>query len=205
MFLPETVSVTEMASLNDLITSKVRIKILELFFSNLKEIYHVRGIVRETNEEINAVRRELTKLEADGVLRKEPRGNRIYYSVRPEHPFYGDLIAIVGKTTGLGKQLIENRNKIGKVSFIMFSGKFLRIKDRKHDEDVDILIVGEVVLPELASIIRVEESKRGKEINYTVMSREELDFRKKRRDPFLLGILAGSRVMIIGDEEDLVN
>jgi hypothetical protein len=62
-----------------------------------------------------------------------------------------------------------------------------------------------VVLPELASIIRVEESKRGREINYTVMGRDEFDFRKKRRDPFLLGILAGSRVMIVGDEEDLVS
>ncbi|KKQ92005.1 MAG: hypothetical protein UT58_C0002G0003 [Microgenomates group bacterium GW2011_GWC1_39_7b] len=194
-----------MANFGDIITSKVRIKILELFFSNLKELYHVRGIVRETDEEINAVRRELTKLEKDGILEKEPRGNRIYYFTRSGHPFYGDLISIVAKTTGLGKALIENKNKIGKASFIMFSGKFVRIKDRKRDEDVDILVVGDVVLPELASIIRVEESKRGKEINYTVMSREEFDFRKKRRDPFLGGILGGSRVMIIGDEEDLVN
>ena len=194
-----------MANFSDIITSKVRIKILELFFSNLKELYHVRGIVREIDEEINAVRRELTKLEADGILRKEPRGNRVYYSIRPEHPFFGDLISMAAKTTGLGKSLIENKNKIGKVSFIMVSGRFVRMRERRRDEDVDILVVGEVVLPELASLIRVEESKRGKEINYTVMSREELDFRKKRRDPFLLGILAGNRVMIIGDEEDLVS
>jgi DNA-binding transcriptional ArsR family regulator len=193
-----------MANLGDIITSKVRIKILELFFSNLKELYHVRGIVRETQEEINAVRRELAKLEKDGILRKEPRGNRIYYSLRPDHPFFGDLVSMVAKTTGLGKAMIEGRNKIGKVSFIMFSGKFIRYKDRRREDDVDILVVGEVVLPELASIIRTEESRRSKEINYTVMSREEFDFRKKRRDPFLLGILAGSRVMIIGDEEDLV-
>jgi hypothetical protein len=194
-----------MANLTDIITSKVRIKVLELFFSNFKELYHVRGIVRETDEEINAIRRELTKMESDGILRKEPRGNRIYYFLRPEHPFFGDLLSLVAKTTGLGKALIENKNKIGKVSFIMFSGRFVRSKDRKRDEDVDILVVGEVVLPELASLIRAEESKRGKEINYTVMSREELDFRKKRRDPFLLGILAANRVMILGDEEDLVN
>lgn len=194
-----------MANLGDIITSKVRIKILELFFGNIKEIYHVRGIVRETSEEINAIRRELLKLETDGVLHKEPRGNRIYYSIRPEYAFFGDLISIVAKTTGLGKIIIENRNKIGKISLVMFSGKFTRYKDRKAEDGVDILIVGEVVLPELASVIRTEESKRGKEINYTVMSREEFDFRKKRRDPFLLGILSGSRVMIIGDEEDLVN
>ncbi|MCX6705229.1 MAG: winged helix-turn-helix domain-containing protein [Candidatus Woesebacteria bacterium] len=194
-----------MANFGDLITSKVRIKILELFFSNLKEIYHVRGIVRETSEEINAVRRELAKLENDGVLRKEPRGNRIYYSVRPEYSLFGDLVSIVAKTTGLGASIIENRNKIGKISFVMFSGKLVQGKDRKSEDDVDILVVGEVVLPELASIIRIEESKRGREINYTVMGRDEFDFRKKRRDPFLLGILSESRFMIIGNEEDLVN
>ncbi len=193
-----------MADLSDIITSKVRIKVLELFFSNLNEIYHVRGIVREIGEEINAVRRELEKLEKDGVLRKEPRGNRIYYSLRSEYPFFGDILSMVSKTTGLGKQLIDNKNKIGKVSFIMFSGKFTRNKERKREDEVDILIIGDIVLPELAALIRVEESKRGREINYTVMGRDELDFRKKRRDPFLTGILAGSRVMIIGDEEDLV-
>ncbi|KKR44892.1 MAG: Transcriptional regulator [Microgenomates group bacterium GW2011_GWC1_41_20] len=194
-----------MANLADIITSKVRIKVLELFFSNLKEVYHVRGIVRQTSEEINAVRRELTKLEKDGLLRKEPRGNRIYYSIRSEYPLFGDLTSIVAKTTGLGKIITDNKNKIGKVSFVMFSGKFVRHKEHKREDDVDILVVGEVVLPELASIIRVEETIRGNEINYTAMSRDEFEFRKKRRDPFLLGILSGSRVMIIGDEEDLVS
>ncbi len=193
-----------MASLSDLITSKVRIKILELFLSNPNEMYHVRGIVREIKEEINAVRRELAKLEEAGIIKKEARGNRIYYWARNEYPMFGDLISLVSKTTGLGSILVTNRTKIGKVSFVMFSGKFARRKPRKKEDEVDILIVGDIVLPELAAVIRAEESKRGKEINYTVMSREEFDFRKKRRDPFLLGILAASRVMVIGDEEDLV-
>lgn len=193
-----------MVNLTDIITSKVRIKILELFFSNLKEVYHVRGIVRSTGEEINAVRRELNKFEKDGILRKEPRGNRIYYSIRPEYSFFGDLISMVAKTTGLGKVFIANKSKIGRVSFVMFSGKFVRHKERRREDDVDILVVGDIVLPELASIIRAEETARGQEINYTVMSRDEFDFRKRRRDPFLLGILSGSRVMIVGDEEDLV-
>lgn len=193
-----------MADLSDIITSKVRIKILKLFLADITEMYHVRGVVRETKEEINAVRRELERLENAGILKKEARGNRLYYWARRDYPYFGDLASIVAKSTGLGAEIIDNRRKIGKVSFVMFSGRFVRRKDRKRDDEVDILIVGEVVLPELASLIRKEESKRVKEINYTVMSREEFDFRKKRRDPFLLGILAGSRVMIIGDEEDLV-
>ena len=193
-----------MAEFSDIITSKVRIKVIELFLSNTKEIYHVRGIVREISEEINAVRRELERLEKAGFFKKEGRGNRVYYILRDDYPFFGDLLSITAKTTGLGKEIIEGRSKIGKVSLVMFSGRFVRRKDRKREDSIDVLLVGDVVLPELAALIRKEESKRGKEINYTVMSRDELDFRKKRRDPFLLEILSGSRVMIIGDEEDLV-
>ena len=51
-----------MAELADIITYKVIIKVLELFLSNLDEKYHVRGIVREVKEEINAVRRELERI-----------------------------------------------------------------------------------------------------------------------------------------------
>ena len=194
-----------MAELSDIITSKVRVKVLELFLSDIHEMYHVRGIVREISEEINAVRRELDRLESAGILKKEARGNRLYYWVRDDYLFFGDLLSIIAKTTGLGKDINENKAKIGKINYIMFSGRFVRRKDRKREDDVDILVVGDIVLPELAAIIRQEESKRGKEINYTVMSREEFDFRKKRRDPFLGGILAGSRIMIIGDEAELVS
>src|SRR3990167_2412452 len=136
-----------MADLVDIITSKVRVKILKLFFSNLGEMYHVRGIVRETKEEINAIRRELGRLEGAGILKKEPRGNRVYYWVRDDYPFFGDLLTMVSKSTGLGLQIIENKNKIGKVSFVMFSGKFARRLNRKREDDVDILVVGDIVLP----------------------------------------------------------
>lgn len=195
-----------MADLADIITSKVRIKILELFFSNIGEMYHVRGVVREVKEEINAVRRELERLEKAGILKKEPRGNRLYYWIRDDYEFFGDLLSMVAKTSGLGAEIIANKKKVGRVSFVMFSGRFVRRKPRKGDDAVDVLVIGtDVILPELANLVRIEESKRGGEINYTVMSREEYLFRKKRRDPFLLGILSGSRVMIIGDEEDLVS
>jgi len=193
-----------MAQLGDIITSKVRIKVLELFFGNSDEMYHVRGIVRETQEEINAVRRELARMEKAGILKKESRGNRIYYWVNSDYPMYGDLISLVAKTRGLGAEIIANKKKMGNPSFVMFSGSFVRRKPRRNEDDVEILVVGNIVLPELATLIRVEESKRGQEVNYTMMSREEFDFRKKRRDPFLLRILASSRIMIIGDEEGLV-
>jgi len=189
--------------LEDIIVSKVRVKLLRIFFSNPNELYHVRGLVRLIEEEINAVRRELLNLENSGVLKKESRGNRLYYWLNPGYQLYNELFAIIAKETGLGEQIIKNKNRIGKITYCVFSGKFIKKSQRKSDE-VDVLIVGDVVMAELSGLIKTEEEKIGREINYTIMTDEEYDFRKKRRDPFLLGILSKSRVMILGNEENLL-
>lgn len=189
--------------LEDLVISKVRVKLLSLLLANPGEIYHVRDLVRRVGEEINAVRRELAHLEKAAIVKKEPRGNRLYYWINPGYPLFTELSSMVAKETGLGEQIIRNRNRLGKVSFCVFSGKFVRKIARKADE-IDVLVVGSIVMVELSVLIKAEEAKIGKEINYTVMSNEEFDFRKKRRDPFLLGILQAGKVMIIGDEEELL-
>lgn len=188
--------------LEDLVISKVRVKLIDIFFANPTEIYHVRGLVRKTGEEINAVRRELLHLESHGILKKEPRGNRLYYWINPNYDLCPELLAIVSKETGLGGQIIKNRNRIGKIVFCIFSSKFVKRETRK-EEGVDVLVVGDIVMAELSALIRAEEEKRGKEVNYTIMTNEEFNFRRKRRDPFLLSILESGKVMIIGDEEEL--
>ena len=189
--------------LTDFIISRVRVKILQLFFLAPGKIFHVRAIVRQTNEEINAVRRELAHLEKIGLMTKERRANRLFYALRRDHSLYFDLLELIVKTSGMGGDILKNKAKLGKVKFVMISGKYARNAQRAGN-NVDLLIVGKVVLPEISQIVRQEEVKKEREINYTVMSEEEFEFRKRRRDPFILEVLRGSRIMVIGDEEELV-
>lgn len=190
--------------LSDLITSKSRIKLLNVFLSNTSDMFHVRELVRRTGDEINAVRRELAHLEKNGILTREPRANRVYYYLSKNYEFYYDLLRIGSKTIGLGDGILKNKVKLGRVKYAMFSGRFAR-RLPKGPEDVDLLVVGSIVLPELALLVREEEKRLDTEINYTVMTEEEFEFRKKKRDPFILAILYGSRVMLIGDEESLLS
>ena len=192
-----------MADLSDFILSKVRVKLLEVFFQDPTGMWYVRELTRKIDEEINAVRRELDRMLSAGIVRTEDRGNRKYYSLNMSYDFYPELMRLVAKTTGVGQTFKKNRKKLGNVKFVMFSGKFAK-RERRANDELDILVVGEVVLPELAAIVREEEQLRGTEINYTVMTEEEFDFRKTRRDPFLLGILELPRVMVIGDEEEML-
>lgn len=189
--------------LSDLITSKSRIKLLSVFLGDPFEMFHVRHLVRKTGDEINAVRRELSFLEKKGILQKEPRANRVYYSLSKTYPFYFDLLRLGVKTVGLGNDVIKNRVKLGKIKYAMFSGGFMR-RVKKRPEDVDFLIVGSIVLPELALLVRNEEARLSTEINYTAMTEDEFNFRKKRHDPFINSILSASRVMLIGDEDSML-
>ena len=189
---------------SDLITSKSRVKLLNVFLASPTEMYHVRELVRRTDDEINAVRRELSFLEKKGILTREPRANRVYYSLSKTYPFYYDLLRLGSKNTGLGAEILKNKVKLGRIKYAMFSGRFLR-KMKEQPDEVDLLIVGNVVLPELALLVREEEKRLTTEINYTVMTEDEFDFRKKKRDPFIISILSASRVMLIGDEETMLS
>ncbi len=190
--------------LDDLLVSKTRIKLLEIFLGDPTQMYHVRDLVRRAQEEINAVRRELLRMERAGIVKKEARGNRLYYWFRKDYPLYQDLLSIISKITGLGQSILKDKSKLGHLILVMFSLSFVRRELRPKNDEVDVLVVGDINLPELNILIKDEEEKRGTSINYTPMTTEELKFRRLRRDPFLLSILTAGRVMIYGDEEDLV-
>jgi hypothetical protein len=192
------------AQLKNFMISRVRVKMMKLFFANPDEMYYVRQITRLIDEEINAVRRELERMLGFGLLKSEERGNRLYYYLNDSYLYFQELQQMVAKSTGLGQKIRQKRRQLGNLEFVMFSGQFIRGQAPTQDE-AEILIVGEVDLAQLQELIKQEEKKIEREINYAVFSSEEFEFRKTRRDPFVLDILYGSRVMIIGSEVDFVH
>jgi len=190
-----------MNKLQDFMISRVRVKLLDLFFTQTEEMFFVREITRKTKEEINAVRRELERMVTVGLVKSEQRGNRLYYQLNSKYVFFQELRQMVIKSSGLGLAMRKLRRKLGTIDFVMFSGKFVRHKLPAQGE-VDILVVGDVVLAELSDLVKEEEKVLGREINYAVFSRDEFEFRKQRRDPFIMDVFYGVRVMVIGDEDE---
>lgn len=190
--------------MEELFVSKVRIKILQLFLGSSESLFHVREIVRRVDEEINAVRRELARMEKYGLVSSEWRANRRLYRFRKDYIFYPELLSLVVKTAGLGGGIIKNKIKLGRIKYVFISLRFVKNLP-SSPEDVDLLIVGQIVLPELQSIISDEQAKREREINYSFMDEAEFHFRVRRRDPFILRVLVQPKIMLIGDEADLLS
>lgn len=188
-----------MTDLTDLLVSKVRVKMLELFFEKPTAMFYVREITRLVKEEINAVRRELDRMLECGLLKSEQRANRLYYTLNKRYLYFQELQRIVIKTTGIGKKIRKYRRKLGELNYVVFTGAFINQEKLNRDE-LDVLVIGNVVLSELEALIKAEEKIFGREINYAVLESEEFEFRKARRDPFIMEVMYGVRVMVIGDE-----
>lgn len=189
--------------MEELFVSKVRVKVLQLFLTSKDDLLHVREIVRRVDEEINAVRRELARMEKFGMVSSEWRANRRFYKFRKDYRFYPELLAFAVKSTGLGGGIIKNKTSLGKIKFALMAVRFAT-KAVSGPEDVDLLVVGQIVLPQLQALVADEQSKREKEINYSYMDEAEFNFRVRRRDPFILKVLTQPRIMLIGDETQLM-
>jgi len=187
------------AKLSDLIISKVRVKLLKIFLAQPKEMYYVRELTRITKEEINAIRRELEHLQKAGLLKSEKRGNRLYHSLKPSFSIYPELSNLITKSTGFGRLIVKNRSKLGFVKYAFVSQKLSRGLKREAEE-VDLMIVGKVIMPQVSQLVKTIEKMLNTELNYSCMTEEEFIYRKSHKDPFIIKVLLQPKVILIGDE-----
>ncbi len=174
--------------------SKTRAKLLELFYSNANKSYYVREITRVIEEQINSVRRELMNLEGIGVVKSETYDNKIYYSANAKHPFAHAFQEMFGKKVRaevLAESGVapvnaweEYRKPVEKYL------KALLVTNRlPGQEGVDMLVVGDDRTKKLTRWAEVVEKKQGRPMNFVIMSRDDLLYRKSVRDRFIADVL----------------
>jgi hypothetical protein len=99
--------------------------------------------------------------------------------------------------------IYRNSSKLGKVKFIAISLKYSK-KIAIREDEIYVLFVGIMVLPEIEGIMLTAKSELGFDINYTVMTDEEFVYRKRNNDPFIGKFLKQPKVMIVGQEDELL-
>ena len=189
--------------LQHIIPSKARRKILEFFFHHPGENYYLRRVVREVDEEVNAVKRELDILTEEKLLLRERRLNKVYFALNKSYQLYDEFLRIFFRTSPLAIAIHNNLSKIGKIKFVTISTKFPKNLIIKDDE-IYLLLVGIIVVAEIEALIKEVEKNFGRPINYLAMTEEEFIFRKKNNDPFIWRFLKQPKIMLVGVEEELL-
>lgn len=185
--------------LDRLFSSKLRIKLLDVFLSSPDARFYIRELERKIKEEAKNVSRELKNLEALGLLISEKQGNLKYYSVNENFFLYPELKAIIFKTAGVQRLLKEALERLKGIETAFIYGTYATGKE-SESSDVDIMVIGKPDLTELNEVISNLEEKLNREINYMCFDQEEFKERRKAGGAFIKDVLSGEKIMLKGSD-----
>ena len=148
------------------------------------------------------IRKELLRLEQDGIFMCTKKGNLIYFYLNKFYPLYDELKSIVFKTIGIKgllKEVLEKTKGTG-VAFIY--GSYAK-NEENAKSDIDVFIIGKVDENKLVMDIGKLEKALKREINYSLYTRNDFKKKKGRKDSFILDLLENPKVFLVGDENEL--
>ncbi|MFA4819236.1 MAG: hypothetical protein WC621_05335 [Patescibacteria group bacterium] len=182
--------------LEQLFSSRTRVKLLRLFLNNAGTAFYVREITRKIDEQLNSVRRELANLAGLGMVLSKNAGDKKFFHLNPEFVLNDELKALLIKSQLLTEQdLIRRIKESGKIRYLALTGSFVGV----NNMPTDILIVGKVDRVLLNKIIARFQRDMGREINYTVLATREYKERRDLADKFLVTILNSNKVVVVDE------
>jgi len=181
--------------------SKTLSGILALVFGQPDKSFYTREIIKHVGTGGSQVGKELDRLTGAGLILREPRGNLVFYRANPTAAVYRELVGLVGKSFGIPDQL--RRFLEPSASRIRYAGVFGSVArgEQRADSDVDLLLVGDVRLSELAVPLHEAEAALGMRVSPTLMSEDEYRSRRQNGDYFLEKVLAGELIALWGTLE----
>ena len=191
--------------LSRILFGSTRREVLSLLLGRPDEQFYLREILRTVGRGSGAVQRELKQLVEADLIRREARGNQVYYAANRDAPIFPELQAIIEKTAGtvdvlrasLATFIRDGRIRLAFVYGSVASGK------KTARSDVDLLIVGDASLADVVPALRAAEARLGREVNASVYPATEFRDKMKRGRAFLNRVVAGPTLFVAGDDREL--
>jgi len=134
--------------------------------------------------------------------RPKPRPKAERFTLNENFEFFSELRSLILKSSaGEKEKLIQKVNNLGRIRLAVISGIFLSDPDsiNQYDAPADLFIVGdEINRAKLRNFLGSLEAEIGTEIKFTLMDKEEFDYRYNMFDRFV-------RVLLEGPHEKIVN
>lgn len=177
--------------------SQARQKLLVYYFTNPTARHHLRKLAEKLKIDPSNLSKELGRLDREGLFRSELSGRQKYFQLNREYPLFNEVRSIIAKTIGAVPLLAEFLKKIEGIEEAYLYGSFAR-NQQDAASDVDVLVIGKPKSDTLAETVHKLERQLGREINYTVLTRKELESRRGRKDAFLENVWNNKRVLLVG-------
>ena len=198
------VSKISAVGLSDALFAKTQRRVLGVLFGNPDRSYFSNEIVRMAESGIGAVHRELAALEAAGLVTVTRIGNQKHYQANRASPIFEELRGIVVKTFGVADVLREALAPLAaEIRAAFIYGSVAKGGDTAAS-DIDLMVISEKLhYADVFGTLEPVLARLGRPVNPTVYTPKEMARRIKEGNAFVNRVLAQSKVMLIGRENDL--
>jgi DNA-binding transcriptional ArsR family regulator len=183
--------------------SSLRRKLLNYFYLNRSARVYVRQLANAIGVDSTNLSRELARLEQEGLLRAEVEGRQRYYSLNPEYPHLKAALSMLQGRIGLSPALATALQVVPGLDRACIYGSFAK-NEADAASDIDLLLVGSPDPGTLAATVSRLEKALHREVNYTVLTANELKEKLAKKDPYLSDIWQGKRIELPLHEQDQV-
>ncbi|MEK6732989.1 MAG: nucleotidyltransferase domain-containing protein [Candidatus Omnitrophota bacterium] len=188
--------------ISNLFKSKVRKALFKLYFTNPDSEFYLRGLERLLSMPVSMIRKELMRLEKEGIFVSHKKGNLVYYQVNKAYPLFSEFKSIVFKTIGVQGLLNEALRKIKGIDTAFIYGSYAKGNERA-DSDIDLCVIGTIDENILVRMISELEASVTREINYTIYTKKEFAEKKRKKDSFISELISSPTIMLIGEKNGL--
>lgn len=192
-----------MTSLAARLLGASRAAILAALFLRPEESLHVREIARVTGISPGTLHRELRALSDLGLLTRREVGRQVFYAADRASPVFEELAGLLRKTAGLADVLraalapLADRLRAAFVYGSMAAGT------AGPASDIDVMAIGDADFAGVVKALHPAQVALRREINPTVMTLDEFNSRRRARDGFAQSVVKGSKIWLIGGDDDL--
>lgn len=180
--------------LEQLFSSRTRVKLLRLFINHPDEAFFTRELARKIGGHLNAVRRELDNLADIGLVESEGTRTKKYYRVNHAFPLLLELKQLFFKAQIFHRRSAMQRiTQLARVQLVLLTGYF----SGQTNTLTDILIVGQPQRTKLKRLIGEVQKEIDYPISFTVMPKAEYAYRQDLTDRFLINILDHPHTILI--------
>jgi hypothetical protein len=184
-----------MEILGKILGSPARVKIMRLFLLNKGKWFETKDVVKRSQVNKDAVRRELRVLSSVGFVKKRNADWSFNTSFKYGLEIEGLLIS---SDTLNNKSIVNYFKKAGRVKLLLVSGIFIKNKDSR----VDLLIVGDKIKrSKIEEGVRKLEAEIGKELVYAVFETKEFIYRLNMYDKLVRDILDFPHEVVVENKE----
>jgi predicted nucleotidyltransferase len=173
----------------DVLLNRTRQRVLAATLLQPERRWYQLELAKQLGLRVSSLQRELKLLTEAGLLKRNQDGRRMYFQADTASPIFEDLARILVKTVGLADALKDVFKPMGERIVLAFVYGSVAASSERTGSDIDLMVIGDVALSELAPILRKVEPTLARPINPTVLTPAEFSRRATQRDHFLTTVL----------------